>query len=96
MPTVAAIEGLLKRRGLRVTLRGTLARYAGCTHWHLKCGGERGVLELTHWPEGKRIWFSMQAGRRGDWVMRWARALKMQLELKVANSKRRAHLTRLS
>jgi hypothetical protein len=88
MPTVSAIERLLKRSGLGVTLRGTLARYPGCTHWHLKNGSERGVLELTHWPGGKRLWFSIQAGRRGDWVMRSARAIKAQLELKVANSKR--------
>jgi hypothetical protein len=88
MPTVAALERVLKQAGLRVTLRGTLAGYPGCTHWHLKNGRERGVLELTYWPGGKRIWLSMQDGRRGGWVMRSARDLKSQLELKVANSKR--------
>jgi hypothetical protein len=88
MPTVSAIERVLKRSGLRVTVRGTLAGYPGCTHWHLKNGKERGVLELTCWPGGKRIWLSMQDGRRGDWVMAAASALKSQLELKVANSKR--------
>ena len=85
MPTVAAIERLLKRSGLRVTLRGTLARYPGCTHWHLKNGSERGVLELTHWPPKRRIWFAMQDGRKAAWVMKSASGLKRQIELKVAN-----------
>jgi hypothetical protein len=29
--------------GLRLTLKGTLAKYPGCIHWHFKRGRERGT-----------------------------------------------------
>ena len=85
-PSVAAIDALLKRSGLRTTLRGTLAQYPGSVHWHLKRVDQPGVLELTHWREGKRVWFVMQDGRRATWVMQSAGELKRQIELKVAKS----------
>jgi hypothetical protein len=63
-----ALEAECLAAGLAVTHRGTLARYPGSRHWHLKRGRERGTLEVTLWPEGRRLWLSVQDGRRGDWI----------------------------
>ena len=68
IPSIAGVEAAIARGGLRVTLVGTLAQYPGCTHWHLKRGRERGVLELTVWPQQRRVWLSVQDGRNGDWI----------------------------
>ena len=94
MPTVAAIEAMLRAAGLRVTLRGSLATCPGCTHWHLKQGEERGVLELTLWRQRRRIWFSMQSGRKGAWILSAASALRRKIESKVAKSKSSAQARR--
>ena len=67
--TEAAIEHCLVATGLRTTLKTTLRGYPGCVHWHLKRDGdERGTLELTLWPAGGEIWFSVQSGRRAPWI----------------------------
>jgi hypothetical protein len=95
MPTKAAIEAILRASKLCITLRGTLAACPGCSHWHLKRDRqERGVLELTLWPQRGRIWFSMQSGRKGDWVMPTVSALRHSIESIVAKSNSPAHSSR--
>jgi hypothetical protein len=68
----AAIQDLVARacaaEGLRVSLKGTLAKYPGSVHWHLKNGKQPGTLELTWWPPARRLWFKVAAGREADWV----------------------------
>jgi hypothetical protein len=49
-------------------MKGTLASFPGCTHWHLKRNRERGVLEITLWPAQSRLWLSVQDGRKGAWI----------------------------
>ena len=66
--------------GLRVTLKGTLAQYPACVHWHLKRGAEKGVLEMTLWPAGRRLWFKVGDHRRGDWMTTTIAQLKQVLE----------------
>jgi hypothetical protein len=78
--SVEAIERLWQAHGLSVTLKTTQSKYAGSIHWHLKKGRERGTLEATLWPSQNRFWFSMQDGRKGDWVMPAAHRMKAQLE----------------
>ena len=68
LPNVAQVEAAVGRVGLVVSMKGTLAKFPGCTHWHLKRGGERGVLEVTLWPAEKRLWLSVQDGRKGAWI----------------------------
>jgi hypothetical protein len=75
-----AIERLCQTHGLSITLKTTQSKYPGSIHWHLKKGRERGTLEVTLWPAQNRLWFSMQDGRKGDWVMPTAHRLKAQLE----------------
>jgi hypothetical protein len=62
------IEQILATSGLVITLRGTLAMYPGCTHWHLKKHREKGTLELTWWPARSRLWFKIASGRQADWM----------------------------
>jgi hypothetical protein len=75
-----AIDRLCIVHGLSVTTKTTLSKHPGSVHWHLKRGRERGTLEVTLWPSAKRLWFSMQDGRKGEWVMETAGLLKQQLE----------------
>jgi hypothetical protein len=60
------IDLAIVESGLRVTMRGTLRKFPGCVHWHVKRGREAGTLEITVW-EG-RAWFTIQEGRKGKWV----------------------------
>ncbi len=58
----ALIEEAVAHFGLHVRMRSTLHSYPGSLHWHVQKPGERGTLEVTLWPAGKKVWFSVQAG----------------------------------
>jgi hypothetical protein len=73
------IEALCRTIGLSIALKTTSAKFPGSIHWHVKQGRERGTLEITLWPSQNRLWFSMQDGRKGDWVLNTAHQLKEQL-----------------
>ncbi len=62
------IEEICVSRGLRLTLKASLNKFSGSTHWHFKNGDERGTLEITLWPAKRRAWFSIQDGRVGAWI----------------------------
>ena len=62
------IDATLAAVGLQVSLRGTLKKFPGCTHWHAKLPGQPGTLELTIWPQQQRAWISIQSGRTADWI----------------------------
>jgi hypothetical protein len=62
------IEASLAAVGLEVSLRGTLKKFPGCTHWHAKSPGQSGTLELTLWPQQHRVWITIQNGRTADWI----------------------------
>ena len=79
-PLDQTIDGLCQAQGLLNTMKTTSSKYPGSIHWHFKKGHERGTLEVTLWPVQNRLWFSMQDGRKADWVMNVARELKYQLE----------------
>jgi len=70
--------------GLSVNLKGSLAKYPGCIHWHLKRDGQRGTLEITVWVSARRIWFSIQTGRTGAWIEETTVRLKEDLERKLS------------
>jgi len=78
------VESCCARQQLRLTLKGTLSRYPGCIHWHYKRGRERGTLELTWWPRGRRLWIAVQNGRTGEWIEAAAAELKAILERREA------------
>jgi hypothetical protein len=54
--------------GLRVSTRATLSGCPGAIHWHVKRGIQSGTLELTLWEAKRRVWASVQDGRRNVWI----------------------------
>jgi hypothetical protein len=77
---VALIEGAAEQYGLQIRMRGTLRTYPGSQHWHFQKPGERGTLEITLWPAGKRVWFSVQARRRAAWITEILPLMKAWIE----------------
>jgi hypothetical protein len=63
-----AIEKCSRALGLVETLRGTLAKYPGCVHWHFRKPLVNGTLEVTSWPSNNKLWISVQQGRRAEWL----------------------------
>jgi hypothetical protein len=64
----AEIERAIETCSLSITLRGTLRKYPGSKHWHLKKAACKGTLEITYWPQEQRAWCSVQRGRQGEWI----------------------------
>jgi hypothetical protein len=62
------VEELCIAEGMIPAMRGTLATYPGCTHWHFKRSGQPGTLEVTWWPKSRRLWFKVAEGRDGPWI----------------------------
>ena len=54
--------------GLRISTRCSLRGCPGCIHWHVKRGIQPGTLELTLWEAKRRVWASVQDGRRAAWI----------------------------
>lgn len=80
------IENCCAENKLDIALKGTLSKYPGCVHWHLKQGKQRGTLEVTWWPQQHRLWLSIQPGRTGEWVEEAAQSLKEKLNAAIRNA----------
>ena len=73
---LAAVEAL----GLVISSDGTLRKYPGSRHWHLKKPGSTGTLEITYWPAQSRLWVCYHSNRVGDgWVEEAAPQLAAKL-----------------
>ncbi len=77
---VTNIEACCSAISLTQTLRGTLGKYPGCTHWHYKSGKAKGTLEITVWPNQRRLWFVVHENRKADWIDAAASQLKAAIE----------------
>jgi len=75
-----AIENAAAEHGLLATMKNTLKQFPGSTHWHYKRGNERGTLEITLWPLEQRVWISVHANRRADWIDSAIPTLKEKIE----------------
>ena len=62
------IEDICARRGLQLSLKGSLSTYPGSIHWHYKRLRQKGTLEVTLLVSARRIWFQVQAGRSAPWI----------------------------
>lgn len=78
------IEQRCIAESLSLSLKGSLAKYTGCIHWHFKRDGQRGTLEITLWANVHRIWFSIHTGRTGDWIEATVARLKEDLERELS------------
>ncbi len=65
---------------LSVTMRGALKSYPGSTHWHIKQNRARGTLEVTWWPQRRKLWIKIQAGRTAPWIDEIAPRFKQKIE----------------
>ena len=63
-----ALESVCAAHGLRVAMKATLASFPGSIHWHFKNQKDKGTLELTVFPRGRRIWAQIQDGRKAAWI----------------------------
>jgi hypothetical protein len=83
---ITNIEACCSAINLTQTMRGTLGKYPGCTHWHYKNGKAkgvdtpRGVLEITLWPKQHRLWLVVHENRKADWIDETASQLKAAIE----------------
>ena len=74
------VEACCSAVGLTQTMRGTLGKYPGCTHWHYKKGAAKGVLEITLWPHQHRLWLGVHKNRRAEWMDELLTRLKPEVE----------------
>jgi hypothetical protein len=77
------VANVASKHNLFVSLKGSLAKYPGCVHWHFKREREKGTLEITFWPFKHRLWLKMQAGRTGPWMKEIAPQIKNEIEMRV-------------
>jgi hypothetical protein len=82
----SAIESACAAEGLQIGMKGTLASFPGSTHWHFKRPKERGTLEITLFPRGRRMWAQIQDGRRAEWIEPCVAKIKDALERKLKES----------
>jgi hypothetical protein len=82
--TARAIEAVMNEQGLERSLKCSLRAYPGCVHWHFRKPHETGTLEVTMWPARRRVWLSVQSGRRAAWISRSLKKIKMSLQRELA------------
>src|SRR5687768_9027869 len=80
---IRLVERTCIAHGLTCTLKGTLAGYPGCVHWHFKKGRLKGILEITWWELERRLWFKVAQNRTGDWIKDSIPILKEQIEISL-------------
>jgi hypothetical protein len=85
-PVASRIDRIISNSQLRITLRGSLASYPGCTHWHTKMENHKGTLEITSFPRDRRVWLKVQSGRNGPWIEPAAAELKRAIERELRAS----------
>jgi hypothetical protein len=80
------VETCCREAGLTLRLKGTLAQYPGCIHWHWRREGEPGTLEVTLSPREKRLWLSIHANRAGAWAHAAAAAVQSSLRARLTGA----------
>ena len=77
---VTAVEQVCTANNLICVLKGTLASYPDCIHWHFRKDKQNGTLEITWWESDNRLWFKVAKGRMGEWITEALPRLKKQIE----------------
>jgi hypothetical protein len=86
----SAIERAIADCDLRITLRTSLQKYPGCIHWHVKNGRMSGTLEITLWPEKRRAWFTIQDGRKAEWIEAELKVIEGDIRRLTSNGNRKS------
>jgi hypothetical protein len=74
------IEKICARHELILAMKGSLAAYPGCVHWHYKREKQKGTLELTLFARERRVWAKVQDGRKAPWIEEELPALEGAIE----------------
>jgi len=77
---VRVVEQVCSQNDLTCVVKGPLASYPGCIHWHFKKDKRKGTLEITWWEDENRLWFKVANGRRGKWIDEALPKLKQEIE----------------
>ena len=85
---VSLIERAVAAGGLKVVLKASLARFPGCTHWHVNRGRERGTMEITYVPSTRQAWIECRQGRDAEWVKPASRQLAQYVKAAHASLRR--------
>jgi hypothetical protein len=80
---ISVVDRAIVDLGLTAAMRGSLKSYPGSTHWHLKRGIARGTLEITWWPEERRLWIKIQSGRKAPWIDEITPRFKREIESRL-------------
>jgi hypothetical protein len=81
---IERIERCAAAEGLDIGQRMTLRTFPGSIHWHLRLPSVKGVLELTYWPEQRRLWFAVHSNRQSEWIAPAIERLRTCLQQAVA------------
>jgi hypothetical protein len=74
------IEKICAQHELILAIKGALAAYPGCIHWHYKRRDHNGTLELTLFERDRRVWAKLQDGRNASWIDEELPALQWAIE----------------
>jgi hypothetical protein len=74
------IENICARYGLQIAMKGSQSKFPGCIHWHFKRDKQKGTLELTLFPDGRRLWAKVAEGRKAAWIDSELPRLKREVE----------------
>ncbi len=80
---IEVVEETCITNNLTCALKGTLASYPGCVHWHYRKDKQKGTLEITWWEVENRLWFKVAKGRTGEWINKLLPELKEQIEVSL-------------
>jgi hypothetical protein len=83
------IEKVCAGRGLELAMKGSLAKYPGCIHWHFKQPNQKGTLELTLHLAERRIWAKVQEGRKAQWIDKELPVLRRAIERELKRTRTR-------
>jgi hypothetical protein len=78
--SVKLIENICAQHELILSMKGSLAAYPGCIHWHYKRKNQKGTLELTLFAREQRLWAKVQDGRKAPWIDEELPALQLDIQ----------------
>ena len=84
---VKLIEKICAQYDLILAMKGSLAAYPGCVHWHYKRQNQKGTLELTLFARDRRVWAKVQDGRKAPWIDEDLPALQWAIERAIAGGR---------
>jgi hypothetical protein len=77
---IKLIKKICTQYELILAMKGSLAAYPGCIHWHYNREKQKGTLELTLFARDRRVWAKVQDGRKAAWIDEELPALQWAIE----------------